>query len=208
MAIIWMVIFHTSYDLKIFQFNNIDFSHGFWFAFPRIIAWTFLFCVGLSLWPTHHVKTNWQSLKQRSLKLALGAISISIATYFIFPNEWIFFGTLHCILFASIIGAILAPHKKLTIITLFTVLIFQYLTPYDIKWVSQTINKPSMDFIPIYPWIWPVLLGMILSPVITKQNLTITLPRWVTFLSRHSLAIYLLHQPIIYGLIMCIKALL
>jgi uncharacterized membrane protein len=49
LAVVWMIIFHTAYDLTLFRYLNLDFSDGFWFAFPRIIAGTFLFCVGISL---------------------------------------------------------------------------------------------------------------------------------------------------------------
>lgn len=203
LAIIWMVIFHFTYDLKIFGLNQVNFGEGFWFAFPRLIAGTFLFCVGISLHLTHGQKLNLNSLKKRSIKLGFGALVVSFGTYLLFPDQWIFFGTLHCILVASLLGALICRNRLLSFILLFAILIGEYLTPYDIKWVGRIIGRPSMDFIPIYPWFWPVLLGILLAPYLAKierlQNLPT--PSFITSMSQYSLKIYLIHQPVLYGLV-------
>jgi uncharacterized membrane protein len=202
MAVIWMVIFHSAYDMHNFGYNQIDFHHGFWFMFPRLIAGTFLFCVGISLNYVHRPQINWQSLKDRTLKLGACAAIISIVTYFMFPAQWIYFGTLHCILAGSLLGAFLVNQRKLAWSLMVLILIFQYGLNYDIKWVSSTITKKhSMDFIPIYPWLWVVLAGMLLEPYLVKIPLLQKLPpsKSLHFLGRHSLKIYLIHQPIIFG---------
>ena len=106
MAVIWMVIFHTAFDLRMFGYFKADFSQGFWFSFPRVIAFTFLFCVGASLYLAHHPKTNWKVLGQRVFKLGTASLLVSLCTYLIFPGQWIFFGTLHCILVGSLLGGL------------------------------------------------------------------------------------------------------
>lgn len=170
MAVVWMVIFHTAYDLKIFNFVDWNFSEGFWYAFPRVIAFTFLFCVGISLNLTHRKQINWQHLKKRTVKLGSAALIISLVTYLAFPSNWIFFGTLHCILAGSILGTFLVPHRKIAWLLLILILILQYFLGFDIKWLSGIIQKPSMDFIPIYPWFWAVLLGLLLEPYLSKNR--------------------------------------
>jgi len=206
-GVIWMVIFHTSYDLKVLEFTDTDFSQGFWFAFPRVIAFTFLFCVGVSLNYSHVPKIRWESLKKRSLKLGIGAMAVSVATYFIFPTQWIFFGTLHCIFVGSILGALLVNHRKISWALLVIILVLQYGLDYDIKWLSSIIEKHSMDFIPIYPWFWPILLGMLTGPHLSKIRQIQKIPeiRPLSFLGQHSFKIYLLHQPLIFGTLMVIK---
>jgi uncharacterized membrane protein len=203
MAVIWMIIFHASYDLKMFNYVSWDFSNGFWYGFPRVIAFTFLFCVGLSLNYSQKPKPNWNSLKVRSIKLGIGAIAVSISTYFLFPSQWIFFGTLHCILIGSLLGAMVVNHRPVAITLLILILTGQYILQYDIKWVSSIIQKPSMDFIPIYPWFWAILLGIVIGPHLSKIRLLRDMkPRpGLSFLGRHSLKIYLLHQPLIFGVI-------
>lgn len=203
LAVVWMIIFHTCYDLRMFHYINWDFSHGFWYGFPRVIAFTFLFCVGMSLNYGHTPKPNWQSLKKRSLKLGGAALVISLGTYFVFPAQWIFFGTLHCIFVGSILGVLVVNHRKLASSLLIMILILQYGIGYDIKWVSSILQKPSMDFIPIYPWFWAILLGIISGPYLSRISLLKDMkPRpFLNFLGTHSLKIYLIHQPVIFGVI-------
>lgn len=201
MAVVWMIIFHAAYDLKFFKLLTWDFSQGFWYGFPRVIAFTFLFCVGASLNFAHKPKPNWNALKKRSFKLGGAALLISVSTYLIFPQQWIYFGTLHCIFFASIFGVFFVNNQKLAATFLILILIFQYILGFDIRWISSILQKPSIDFIPIYPWFWATLLGIILEPYLSRSRLLGEMKprRFLNFLGQHSLKIYLLHQPIIFG---------
>ena len=209
-AVIWMVIFHTCYDMRMLGMIDWNFSQGFWFAFPRVIAFTFLFCVGMSLNYTHQLKINWKSLGKRSLKLGGAALIISVSTYFMYPQQWIYFGTLHCILVGSILGALFVNQKALALGLMSLILILQYGLNYDIKWVSSILQRPSMDFIPIYPWFWAILLGILVGPYLSKNRHVgaIQAPAALKFLGTHSLKIYLLHQPIIFGTLWVISALI
>lgn len=201
MAVIWMIIFHTCYDLRMFSMVNWDFSQGFWYAFPRFIAFTFLFCVGASLNYGHTPRPNWKAMQKRCLKLGGAALAVSIGTYIVFPSQWIFFGTLHCILAGSILGVLVVNNRKLCWILLTLILIGQYALSFDIKWVSSVVQKPSMDFIPIYPWFWAILLGILTGPYLSRnRHLSELKPsRFLNFLGQHSLKIYLIHQPLIFG---------
>jgi uncharacterized membrane protein len=201
MAVIWMIIFHTFYDLRMFNFVTWDFSGGLWYAFPRFIAFTFLFCVGASLNFGHSPRPNWKAMQRRCLKLGSAAVAVSVGTYFIFPSQWIYFGTLHCILVGSILGVLVVNNRKLCWALLTLILTCQYILPFDIKWVSSIIQKPSIDFIPIYPWFWAILLGILIGPYLSRiRHLSgMRANRFLNFLGQHSLKIYLLHQPMIFG---------
>lgn len=210
LAVVWMIIFHTCYDMKMLGMLNWDFNDGFWFAFPRVIAFTFLFCVGASLNFTHTPKINWNNLSKRTLKLGLSAFAVSLGTYFIFPQQWVFFGTLHCILVGSLLGALFVNHRKSALALMVLILVLQYFVGYDIKWVSSVIQKPSMDFIPIYPWFWAVLLGILSGPYLSKNEQLGKMKTYppLKFLGTHSLKIYLIHQPLIYGTLWVISSLI
>jgi uncharacterized membrane protein len=208
LAVIWMIIFHTAYDMKMLGMTQWDFSQGFWFGFPRVIAFTFLFCVGAALNFTHRPQINWKHLRNRSLKLSVAAGVVSLSTYILFPQHWIFFGTLHCILVGSILGALLVNHRAVSMILIGVIVTLQYGLDFDIRWVATIIRKPSMDFIPIYPWFWAILLGILTEPLLSKNRHLNQLrpPSLFKFLGNHSLKIYLLHQPIIYGTLWAISA--
>lgn len=210
MAVLWMIIFHFCYDMRMLGIINWDFSQGFWYGFPRVIAFTFLFCVGISLNYTHASRINRQNLRERSVKLGLSAMAVSTGTYIIFPQQWIYFGTLHCIFVGSILGALLVNHRRLAWSLLMGIIVFQYGLHFDIKWVSSVVKKPSMDFIPIYPWFWAILLGIVLGPYLSKNEQLKKLKSHpiFSFMGTHSLKIYLIHQPIIYGTLWVISSLI
>jgi len=207
LAVVWMLIFHFTYDLRMFGFNSINFGQGFWFAFPRVIAFTFLFCVGVSLNFVHQGKINWNSLGKRSFKLAAASLCISVATYFIYPDQWVYFGTLHCILVGSILGALCVNHRIFSALFMIMILCGQYILGYDIKWVSKVLERPSMDFIPIYPWFWAILLGILTGPGLSKNRHLQQIKNigFLKTLGTHSLKIYLIHQPLFFGLLWIVK---
>lgn len=200
-AVIWMVIFHVAYDMRMFGLNQIDFSEGFWFGFPRLIAGTFLFCVGIALNYTHSDEVKMSAILKRLKKVGIAALIVSLGTYIAFPRQWVYFGTLHCILAGSLFGAFFVHRRKAAVVLMICLMVFQYGLGYDIKWVSSVLQKPSMDFIPIYPWFWVVLLGILAGPYLSRIRFLMELrtPKFFDFLGRHSLAIYLLHQPLIFG---------
>lgn len=202
-AVLWMIIFHVTYDMRMFGLNQIDFSQGFWFAFPRLIAGTFLFCVGVALNYTHHDGVKGGAMLKRLKKLGLSALAVSIGTYLVFPGQWVYFGTLHCILAGSLLGAIFVHQRKSAFVVMIVILFLQYVAGFDIKWVSSVLQRPSMDFIPIYPWFWVILMGILLGPYLSRipTFMSLRTPKFFDFLGRHSLAIYLIHQPLIFGVL-------
>ena len=202
-AVIWMIIFHLAYDMRMFGHNDINFAEGFWFAFPRIIAGTFLFCVGIALNYTHAEKVKTTAMLKRLKKLGISALLVSLGTYIAFPNQWIYFGTLHCILAGSLLGAFFVHRRKAAVVVMIFIIFLQYVAGFDIKWVSGILQRPSMDFIPIYPWFWVILAGILLGPYLSRNSMLMNLrtPKFFDFLGRHSLVIYLVHQPLIFGVL-------
>ena len=53
LAVLFMLIFHFTYDLKLFGHVDVNFQEGFWFFFPRLIVFMFLWSVGASLELVH-----------------------------------------------------------------------------------------------------------------------------------------------------------
>jgi uncharacterized membrane protein len=200
-AVIWMIIFHVTYDMRMFGLNEIDFSIGFWYAFPRVIAGTFLFCVGIALNYTHAGKVSTAAMIKRLKKLGISALLVSLGTWIVFPNQWVYFGTLHCILAGSLFGAFFVHRRTAALIVMLTIIMLQYGIGFDIKWVSSVLQRPSMDFIPIYPWFWVVLAGILAGPYLSRMAplMRLRTPKFFDFLGRHSLVIYLVHQPLIFG---------
>ena len=73
----------------------------------------------------------------------------------------------------------------------------------------RTPDFYSADYYPLVPWLFLFLFGTWLGGYIIKYSqaglMNRSFPRLLTFAGRHSLAVYLLHQPVIYGV--CLLAL-
>jgi uncharacterized membrane protein len=80
----------------------------------------------------------------------------------------------------------------------------KYLYPLGIT----TSTFISSDYFPLIPWMFIFFLGTVLSVPITQKKF----PKWfyqiripfMEFLGRNSLVIYILHQPVIYGILLFI----
>lgn len=73
----------------------------------------------------------------------------------------------------------------------------------DITWIYPIgLRHPdfySADYWPLLPWVFLFALGAALEPSLARARQP-RLPRAAAWISRHSLALYLLHQPLLYGL--------
>lgn len=58
----------------------------------------------------------------------------------------------------------------------------------------------SADYFPLFPWAFLFFAGTGLSPLILRHAGSARCPRALIFCGRHSLVIYLLHQPLFYGI--------
>lgn len=63
----------------------------------------------------------------------------------------------------------------------------------------------SADYFGILPWVFLFVTGYFLQRIFCKWNLlelfSATRCKWLEWLGRHSLIIYMLHQPVVYGLL-------
>ena len=64
----------------------------------------------------------------------------------------------------------------------------------------------SDDYFPLIPWIFMYLCGYFLSPAVVEACRKRPGKRVepLTFMGRRSLVVYMLHQPIVYGLLMLV----
>ena len=204
LAVLAMIIFHFAFDLNGFQFIEIDFLHDpFWYALPRCIVSTFLICVGMGLALVHKDGIKWGLVRKRLYKIGGWAVFITIITYVLFPGKFVFFGVLHCIAATSTVGVFFVGKPRLSLLFCLLLvipdLVFQpTLIPFS-RWIGVT----PIDYIPFYPWFGIVLLGIYLESVqfhrilIKKTFMT----RPLEIMGKHSLKIYLLHRPIVFGIV-------
>jgi len=214
-AIFLMVLFHFSFDLNHFSYIDIDIKNDkFWVYFRFIIVSIFLLTVGMSLKLTHKDKIKWKSVRKRALFLGSASILVTLGSYLLFPQSWIYFGVLHFILFSSFI---LLPFLNYPIVSIVLgVLIFvgyflEYLHMHWLfDWVSVPLHLPlehTEDIIRFFPWFTLMLFGSAMitlnwhnqifnNSFFNKQSRYHT---FFSFLGKNSLVIYLTHQPLLFG---------
>ncbi len=207
LAVWWMVIFHAAYDLKMFGHISINTKEGFWYVFPRIIVFLFLWCVGAALQITHGDGVKPHYWRRLGKLLSLAAV-ISFATWLTFPQNWIYFGTLHCIAAATLLALPFLRYPAWRLPVMLVIMIAQYGLNYGVAWTAQFFPRNSLDFIPVYPWFWVVLLGMLTGRAVLHR-LPQQFPAQEVFVwpGLQALKIYLLHQPVIYGTLLLWRAL-
>lgn len=219
LAVIAMVIYHLSWDLSWFGFVQWPVAQGFgWRLFAASIAGSFLFLAGVSLDLAHHEAIRWQAFWRRLATIAAAAAAVSLVTYFAFADSFVRFGILHSIAAASLIAL---PFARLPSWTVLAAALFFLTLPlwatssvFDGPlWLWTGLGKTgfaSVDYVPVAPWTGVTLAGLSLSKGFRKlgvwQKLSVlgfegASGKGLRLTGRHSLTIYLLHQPVLYGLV-------
>jgi uncharacterized membrane protein len=222
LALLMMCAFHFCYDLNYFgwAYFPIGIAQS-WVIWQRSIASTFLLLVGIGLVLRSKFKPAWADFWRRWLQIAGAAILVSIGSYFIFPTSFIYFGILHCIAISLIVGRLLLRLGAINLglgvgaIALANTFTNPLFNDRFLNWIGfATQLQPTEDYVPLFPWLGVVLIGCGLgkiwerfqfqlpaSLVIFGDRLT-----WLVWIGKRSLAIYLLHQPILLAFLVSIQS--
>lgn len=196
-AIAGMIAYHLAYDLRFFYDWNIDVLRGPWKAFQVAVAGLFLVVVGLSagFWTRSNAfGKGWT----RGWTILSAAMSVSLVTAIADERTWVRFGILHLI---ALTAFLLPPLRRLhpAAIAVLGVACVA-LAPFNLM-----PGSASVDYVPPIPWLGPVLLGFAVGIPLSKRTPKQANPsRALDLLSwpgKHSLAIYLLHQPVIMAVL-------
>lgn len=213
-ALVAMAIYHFTWDLEFFGYVEPGTAAvGGWKMFARGIASSFLFLVGISLVLAHGKQIRWRPFWKRWVMVVVSAAAITAVTLYATPATFIFFGILHQIALASLLGLLF-----LRLPTLFTFAaalavialpVFYRSDAFDhpfLWWTGLSPSNPrSNDFVPLFPWFGAVLLGMAAGRLMVRSGFlswlaSVRLTRAAAPLmaaGRHSLAFYLIHQPVL-----------
>jgi len=218
-AIIGVIFYHFAFDLRLLEFIETDISnHLGWFIFARILSGSFLVLSGVGLVFAHHRGMRWRAFFKRFLVIGVAALGITLVTFFTYKEIFVYFGILHAIAIFSLMALLFlrAPLWLLSALTLFVLsLPLFYRNPiFDEKifsWVGLWDTPPMTgDLVPIFPAFGLVLVGVFAARILLKYNLVGWLASfspagiWARFLvkaGRWSLIIFLIHQPILLGIL-------
>jgi len=213
-ALILMVGFHLSFDLNYFHYIDINIRHGLdWRYFRYLILSLFIATVGISLVLANQRGIDYKKVSLRTAKLLIASVIISIASYVMNPNMWIYFGVIHFIFIGSLLGLVFIRHAYVSLFIALSVILLYNLELINMHWLFQYLKVPlnlptyTEDLVQFVPWFALILIGIFIG---TKrwfdfglQESRVVNP--IVFLGRNALIIYLVHQPILFGLFELLK---
>jgi len=216
-AIILMVCYHILFDLgefsgvkRFFGFST-DLGSAAWTAAQYFFAGLFVILSGIS-------STLSRNNVRRGLKLLAVSLAVSAATYVFDPSSAVYFGILQCLAISMLIYGVAFEKAGPVVCSAWGALViglgaalpimkkglavrFDWLLPFGIHSPSFS----SFDYFPLIPWLGVFLVGVALgkSAYAAKRSLLPwRLPRtFVNAAGRHSLLIYIVHQPVIMGVL-------
>lgn len=206
-AIMLMIIFHFSYDLNSFMNIKVNYT-----ALPlnfigKLSAFLFIFVSGVSC-----------SMSRRPCKKGLQVLSlgmgITAVTFVFFRDEYIRFGILHLLGISMILGcavrklnpfiiavaaAIIWPlGAYLNSLTVKTFMLLPFGLMYD--------GFITMDYYPLLPYFSLFLFGIVMYKLWFKKGVSFTREAgFIKAVSSKSLWIYIIHQPVIVGIMYAVK---
>jgi len=217
-AIAMMFVFHFTFDLRYYGVVDIDFINDpFWLNFRVVIVSSFLLLVGLSLHLATRNGLNTKRYLKRLYLLIAYALLVSVGSYLVFPESFIYFGILHFIVVASVIGLWFTRFYWLNLFAGIAIVIAENIFQHEVfnhislQWIGFMTHLPyTEDYVPLVPWLGMVLLGIFIGKLVLNQQdepAMLSRPagnivmRTLAFGGRHSLIIYVLHQPVFMGIL-------
>lgn len=215
------------WDLQYTGLSRVNVFAAPWQIFARSIGTTFTFLLGLSLWLVA-TRLSRPALRRYAVRRSMAIIALGLlitaGTYFFVGNAYVRFGILHLLGSMLLLGlpfvgaplwaplgagvAMIAAGAYLTTLSA----PFPWLIPLGV--VQQRVDM--VDYYPMLPWGGAALLGVACGRLsypngqrrIALPDLSAVIPiRALRFLGRHSLLIYLVHQPVLLGGLFGLQAL-
>jgi uncharacterized membrane protein len=219
-----MIYYHLLFDLNYFAVYDIHVTSGFPLALARTAASIFLLLVGISLTLSYsrsrlmgREMEFFPHLLKRSAWILSLAMGVTLVTYLAIGRGFIIFGVLHLIGLSLLLAYPFLKLKKANFIFgAAFILLGKYLESVSIGfplllWLGVSpANFYSVDYFPVLPWFGVILLGMGLGSLLYPgYRRSFFLPdlsassiaRVLAYLGQNSLAIYLIHQPVIIALL-------
>lgn len=210
-CILLVVWYHALYNLSEVFGQKYEFFGSLWLELFRISFVSALILIsGISC------SLSRSNLK-RGVKTLLCGLLITAVTLVFMPSQRILFGILHFFGLSMLLFALLRkPIEKLPAIPLSVISLAAFVLTYRIYYLDAELpysfllfilgfntNFFSADYYPIIPWFFLFLSGAALGiyfkegrvPKIFEANPI----KPISFIGRHTLFIYLIHQTLLYG---------
>lgn len=225
-AIILMIFGHILWDLD--YFGVMPMNNAVYSILQKTVPPLFFLLVGVSLIVTQkriessidkNERNQYLGVASRGLKVfGLGMI-LTIGSLLVMPSTPVFFGVLHCIGISVILSAVFLKHRRYNLlIALILIFIGTIISQQCIENATclhlliglhpADIWSHTVDYFPLLPWFGICLLGIVIGDwLYSGEERRFRMPdlskyapvRLVQWFGKNSLYIYLVHQPVIAG---------
>jgi uncharacterized membrane protein len=223
-AIVLMIIYHTFFDLDYLGSFDFQINGGILLVIGRSAAILFIFTAGLSLTLSssrHRLETGkekpFMEFLKRGGRIFGWGLLITVVTWLVVPQAVIIFGILHFLGVSIVLGYFFLNYKITNLvlagIIAFLGIIFREIAlPTDfLLWLGlHSPDFTTLDYFPLFPWFSVFLMGIATGNFLYgNYERKFSLPFRRLFspqtlpgrLGRNSLGTYLLHQPVLIGLL-------
>lgn len=216
-ALVWMAVFHFCFDLSHFGLIEADFYRDpAWTLQRTCILSLFLLCAGAGQAVAHQQRQSWPRFWRRWAQIAGCAMLVSAGSWLMFPRSYISFGVLHGMAVMLLLlrtGAGLGRGWLVLGALALALPLFVQHPWFDSRatnWLGLVTHKPvTEDYVPLLPWLGVMALGFVATQQLLRAG-----GRWIggplpqaaplralAVLGRWSLSFYMLHQPVLIGLL-------
>lgn len=226
-AVLGMILHHALFAVESVSWM---FGQNIWFPILQTTAFKILqeLFVGVFLLISGICTAFSRNVLRRGLIVSGAALAVTLVTGVLLPavgvtGMEIWFGILHMFGLSMLLyGLFTCKHRWVPVITgvtLFVVYLFLVECKYE-PWAMNAMTvlgfPPygffSADYYPLLPYFFLYLAGTFLGPLVREHRL----PGWfysvrikpIEWIGRHSLWVYLLHQPLLFGLAAAVFALI
>lgn len=228
-AMVWMTMYHFCFDLHQFKWIKQDFYRDPFWTWQRVLIVTlFLLCAGAGQAVALHQGQSWPRFWRRWVQVAACALLVTASSYVMFPKSFIYFGVLHGIVVMLIIvrltagwgawlwplGALAIAIKFIAIYAINTWTMLSFLNLKAFNWLGFISVKPiTEDYVPLIPWLGVMWWGVAAAQWLLQQRpalLTGGVPpaaRLLVWMGGFSLLYYMVHQPVMIGVLSVVQML-
>ena len=199
LAVLFMVVWHLLYDLREQGIGTVVPTYYPWRLIRCAAVHSFLFLAGIS---SNLSKNN----LRRGGKLCGCAMAVTVVMELV--GDPILFGILHLMGLCTLLWAWWKPEPKvwkgLAYLAAFAAL-YPWLPEVRVDfdalfWLGLRSEAfYSADYYPLLPWGLLFFAGGHLGPWLCERLRAVSLPRWCTWIGRHALLLYAVHQPLLLG---------
>ena len=203
-ALVMMLVSNLVTDLNHFGIMNTETGDQWWWL-ARIAASLFVGISGVSYFLAHRLEYDFTKTSGRTKRLIFWAFVITIITYIFEPSAYVRFGVLHLLALASIVAFPVARKPEFALGIGLILLIIPLSSNSNLVWLGlRETGFLAVDYFPLNPWLGIFFIGLALASRIYPEGKPLTEiqwpERWLWF-GRNTLTIYVIHQPILIGLL-------